>query len=281
LKEKKINVDVLRLDRIHPIISGNKWFKLKYYIEEARKTAKKHILTFGGAYSNHIIATAAAGKLFDLRTTGIIRGEKPKKLSPALNQATEHGMTLIFVPREAYRKKQIPAEIDNTNELYLIDEGGYGANGARGAAEILHHCEKEKYSHIACAVGTSTMLAGVIKAILPVQEAIGISVLRNNLQLENHLFNLLNPPEKEKKLRLFHQYHFGGYAKYSAELVCFMNDFYKTTGIPSDFVYTAKLFYAILDMIGNNLFPEGSNILAIHSGGLQGNLSLTKGKLIF
>jgi 1-aminocyclopropane-1-carboxylate deaminase len=243
--------------------------------------AKNHIITFGGAYSNHIIATAAAGKLFGFNTTGIIRGEEPKELSHTLQQAKAYAMELIFIDREHYRNKELRLELGKRNEAYVIDEGGYGQIGVRGAAEILNYCRKENYSHIACATGTATMLAGLIKAALPKQETIGISVLRNNFGLEYDLFDLLMPEERTKKMRLVHDYHFGGYAKYSGQLLTFMNELYKILAMPTDFVYTAKLFYAILDMIKNNLFAEGSSILVIHSGGVQGNLSLKRGTLIF
>ena len=282
LKEKNTRVSVLRLDKIHPIVSGNKWFKLKYYIEDAKVRKKDHVVTFGGAYSNHIIATAAAGKLYGFRTSGIIRGERPAKLSHTLLLAKEYDMQLMFVTREEYRNKKIPKEIEDVSEeVYLINEGGYGQLGAKGAAEILDHCNKENFSHIACAVGTSTMMAGLIKASLPRQEIIGIAVVKDETGLKDELISLLSLKEKEKKFQLVTDYHFGGYARHKPGLINFMNEFYKTTSIATDFVYTGKLFFAIEDMIGRNLFPDHSNILIIHSGGLQGNLSLPKRTLIF
>lgn len=282
LREKNTRLAALRLDKIHPVISGNKWFKLKYYIDDAKRAAKKQLVTFGGAYSNHIVATAAAGELFGFKTTGIIRGENPKELSHTLNQAIEYGMKLIFTDREAYRKRALPAPMGSEHaNICLIDEGGYGINGAKGATEILNCCSKENYSHITCAVGTSTMLAGLIKSSLQSQETIGVSILKNNLSLRTDLFKLLDREETKKKMRLTHDYHFGGYAKYTPGLINFMNEFYESTGIPTDFVYTGKLFCATFDMIKNNFFPDGSSILVIHSGGLQGNLSLPEGTLIF
>jgi len=282
IREKNIRVSVLRLDKIHPVISGNKWFKLKYYLEEARDQQKNHIVTFGGAYSNHIIATAAAGKLYGLRTSGIIRGEQPQKLSHTLLLAKEYGMQLIFTNREEYRNKKIPKEIRGSSDnIYLINEGGYGRLGVKGAAEILDQCKKENFSHFACAVGTSTMMAGLVQASLPYQETIGIAVLKGAAGLKQELFDLLLPGERNKKSQLVPDHHFGGYAKHKRELINFMNEFYKKTSIPTDFVYTGKLFYAILDMIRKNLFPKNSNILIVHSGGLQGNFSLPKRTLIF
>jgi 1-aminocyclopropane-1-carboxylate deaminase len=280
LKERNISLAVLRLDKIHAVISGNKWFKLKYYLEDARNAGKDHILTFGGAYSNHIVATAAAGKLLGFKTTGVIRGERPESPSPTLLQSIYYGMELIFVSREDYRNKKIPPEI-MSDDFYKIDEGGYGINGAKGAAEILNYCKIENYSHIACAVGTSTMLAGVIKASLPQQQVFGIAVLKNNNNLEKGVYNLLSQDEQRKKFQITHSYHFNGYAKYTTELINFMNEYYRSTAIPTDFVYTGKLFYAVVDMIRNNSLPGGSHVLVIHSGGLQGNLSLPAGTLIF
>ena len=275
LKENNTRLAVLRLDKIHPVISGNKWFKLKYYLADAKIEGKDHIITFGGAYSNHIVATAAASKLFGFKVTGIIRGEHPKKLSHTLLQAIEYGMDLIFIGRQDYQTKKLPPGIiDNGDKIHIVNEGGFGIIGAKGAMEILNFCQKENYSHIACAVGTSTMMAGLVKASLPRQEVIGISVLKNNMSLENDLCSLLSPGEQKKRFQIVHEYHFGGYAKYTHQLINFINEFYKNTAIPSDFVYTAKLFYAVLDLVKNNLLPEGSNVLIIHSGGLQGNLSL-------
>jgi len=220
--------------------------------------------------------------LFNFMTTGIIRGERPKKLSHTLLLATEYGMQLIFVSREDYRNKKIPKELrELSDEIYLINEGGYGYLGMKGAAEILDHCKKENFSHIACAVGTSTMMVGLVKASLPHQETIGVAVIKDEPGLKAELSGLLSAEEKKKKFQLATDYHFGGYAKHTPELINFMNEFYKNSSIPTDFVYTGKLFFGILNMIGNNSFPNDSNILIIHSGGLQGNFSLPKRTLIF
>jgi 1-aminocyclopropane-1-carboxylate deaminase len=255
---------------------------LQYYLQDARAADKTRIATFGGAYSNHILATAAAGKLFGFKTTGIIRGERPKNLSHTLLQAMQFEMELVFTNRADYSDKKLPAEIKPLSPyVYLINEGGYGIVGAKGAAQILTYCEKEIYSHIACAVGTSTMMAGLIKASVSGQKVYGVSVLKNKATLSNELRNLLLPEERKKPFELIHEYHFGGYAKPNPGLINFMNEFYESTAIPTDFVYTAKLFYAVRDIITKNFVPEGSHILVIHSGGLQGNLSLPEGTLIF
>jgi 1-aminocyclopropane-1-carboxylate deaminase len=276
--KKDIELSVLRLDKIHPFISGNKWFKLRFYLDEALVTGKKTIITFGGAWSNHIIATAAACKLNGLDAIGMIRGEEATILSPSLMQAKEQGMNLVFISRDDYSRKKIPAAWQS-DEYYFINEGGYGIKGAEGAATILNYCAKENYTHICCAAGTGTMMAGLIRGALPSQRIVGISVLKNNPELEQNLRSLLD--DQEKNFHLVHDYHFGGYAKYTKKLIVFMNDFYSRENIPSDFVYTGKLFYAIEDLLKNNFFPPGSKLLLIHSGGLQGNISLGRGTLIF
>ena len=281
LRGKDIRLEVLRLDKIHSDISGNTWFKLKYYLQRARDDHKNCILTYGGAYSNHLLATAAAGKLLGFKTKGIVRGEAAIDLSPVLRQATDYGMELFFITRSDYLQHKLPAGIGEKDKTLAINEGGYGIEGAMGASEMLRFCEKERYSHIACAVGSSTMMAGLIKAASPHQEIAGISVLRNNTGLNQDLHQLLTAEDRRKKFRIIHDYHFGGYAKHNKLLLNFMNELYASCQIPSDFVYTGKLFFAVSDMISNNYFPAGSNILVIHSGGLLGNSSLVKGQLIF
>jgi 1-aminocyclopropane-1-carboxylate deaminase len=276
-------VDVLRLDRIDPVVSGNKWFKLKEYLKEASGLGKTTILTFGGAFSNHIVATAAACAKYGFKSIGIIRGERPVELSHTLRDAQGFGMQLHFTSREAYRRKDIPAEalaIVPENEMYLVNEGGYGNKGMEGAKDILSFCDIEQYTHIMAAVGTGTMLAGLTEAAGDQQQVIGISVMKNNFSLQHEVEQLL-PPAKHQQFTILHDYHFGGYAKHTPELLQFMNSWYTDTLIPSDFVYTAKVFYALNDMVQKNYFPQGSRVLVIHSGGLQGNRSLPKGTLIF
>ncbi len=275
---KNIEVSVLRLDKIHPFISGNKWFKLRYYLEDAKKLNKKKILTFGGAWSNHILATAAACQLYGFEATGIIRGEEAAELSPLLKQAKDSGMKLVFISRGDYSQKKIPGEINNDN-YYFISEGGFGTKGAAGAATILDHCTKEKYTDICCAAGTGTMLAGLVQASGEKNRIVAISVLKNNFEINQNVRSLL--PVNKINFDIVHDYHFGGYAKYKPALIQFMNEFFRLTSIPSDFVYTGKLFYAVHDLVATDYFPAGSRCLLIHSGGLQGNSSLGKGTLIF
>lgn len=276
------NADVLRLDLMHPVISGNKWFKLKEYFKEAINLRKTNIITYGGAYSNHLVATAAFAQASRLKSTGLVRGERPAQLSPTILQAEQFGMKIIFLSREDYKRKIVPpslAEHYTNDENYLINEGGYGMAGAQGAKAIMEEVDTSAYTHIVAAVGTGTTLAGLISAAANKQHIIGISVLKNNLSVEKEIKDLL--PNEKINFTLLYDFHFGGYAKYTPELISFMNDWYTETGIPSDFVYTGKLFYAAKELIVNNFFPKQSKLLIIHSGGLQGNRSLPPGKLIF
>ena len=275
---KGIEADMLRLDRIHPLVSGNKWFKLRFYLEAAIREKKSGIISFGGAWSNHILATAAACRLAGLTSAGIIRGERPAILSPVLQQAAALGMQFAFISRTAFAAQALPA-MEGLQNMYVIPAGGYGAPGAAGAATIAEHCPAfNRYTHICCAVGTGTMLAGLTLAASPAQQLTGISVLKNNFQLEADVAQLTG--QGYKNWTILHDYHFGGYAKQDPALLAFMNDWYRETGIPTDFVYTGKLCFAIRELAKKGFFPAGSRLLLIHSGGLSGNTSLKKGTLI-
>jgi len=274
---------VLRLDIIHPIVSGNKWFKLKKYLQEAEAQGKKTLLTFGGAYSNHIVATAAAAQVHQFKSIGIIRGEEPAAWSHTLQVAKSFGMNLHFVSREDYKQKRIPQIVfqhHTPGEIYTIAEGGYGEKGAEGAAEILSRFDSSSYSHIVAAVGTGTTLAGLVNALQAQQTVIGIPVLKGAHSLQHEIENLL-PKEKKASFQLLHDYHFGGYAKHNPALIAFMNEIFRQYQLPTDFVYTAKALFAVFDLVKNNHFREGNHVLFVHTGGLQGNASLPKGTLIF
>ena len=278
----KVEVDVLRLDLIHKVISGNKWFKLKEYLHHASIVNKNTILTFGGAYSNHIIATAAACRESNLQSIGIIRGEKPQIISHTLIAAEAYGMELFYTSRHDYKSKIIPETVWNKypkDKILIVNEGGYGISGRMGAETIINYVNKKGYTHILAAVGTGTTLSGIISSA-HVAAVIGIPVMKNNYSLQNEI-NALLPETLHNKFNLVHDYHFGGYAKSTKELFQFMNEWFTNTNIPSDFVYTGKLFYAADHLIKSNHIPPGSKVLIIHSGGLQGNLSLPKGTLIF
>lgn len=278
MSEKGISADILRLDKLHPVLSGNKWFKLRYYIDEARQQNKDTLVTFGGAWSNHIHATAFAGRLYGLKTAGIIRGEEAPELSTTLLQAMEMGMRLYFTSREDYRHKSIPGNIDPA-VVQLVPEGGYGAYGAKGASSILDFVNPDVYTHICCSVGSGTMMAGLMNRCGEHTAVVGFSAMKNNHALESAVKELLDKPITEPII--IHDYHFGGFARHNNVLLDFMNDIYSQTGIPTDIVYTGKLCFAVNELARKNYFPPGSKILLIHSGGLQGNRSLQKGSLIF
>jgi 1-aminocyclopropane-1-carboxylate deaminase len=278
-----ITADVLRLDLLHPVISGNKWFKLKGYLQQAQQLSANPIITFGGAWSNHLIATAFAAHEAGLNAIGIVRGEKPPVLSATLSSALQYGMQLEFISREDYTgisREDYTGKTgpDFLHQLslrypgaYIIPEGGAGPLGIQGSEDILRTTDTSSYTHILCAVGTGTMFRGLVRASLPGQTVIGVPVLKG--------FDL--PLDQSRRARLLHGYHFGGYARHPQELIDFINEFYRETAIPSDIVYTGKLFYALMDSIRRDYFPRSSRILVIHSGGLQGNRSLPPGRLEF
>lgn len=273
-------VGVLRLDAVHPVVSGNKWFKLQGHL--ARRGQRNKIVTFGGAYSNHIVATAAACAAMGLAAIGIIRGERPLQLSPTLTDALGFGMELHFTSRTAYRNKVLPESITQhhpSDSYLLIPEGGYGKAGTEGIRAMAAELPLAAYTHILCCVGTGTTLAGFIQAALPHQQVVGISSQKNNTQLESATAALLASPATP--VRMLHDFHFGGYAKHNAALLHFMNDWYKRTGMPSDIVYTGKMFYAFEQLWRQGYFPPGSKVMLVHSGGLQGNRSLPAGTLLF
>lgn len=283
-KEKNISVSILRLDKIHHEISGNKLFKLHIFLQQALASPHKTIVTFGGAYSNHLAATAAACKELNLKSIGIVRGEQARDLSHTLLFCKQKGMLLFFVSREMYDEKN-SSEFKNDliqkfGEHILIPEGGFSEEGVRGAEMISNFYKEKAFTHICCAVGTATTLAGLIRKSNTDQQIIGFSALKNLTDFEERIKFLLNN-SSYKNLVLINDYHFGGYAKNNKELFAFMNEFYKTFKIPTDFVYTAKMMYGVLDMIKKNYFKPNSKILCIHTGGLQGNLSLPEKTLNF
>lgn len=275
----QVVVDVLRLDTMHPVISGNKWFKLKYYLEAAIQLQKKGLLSFGGAYSNHLVALAHCCHDNGLHSLGILRGEEQQN-NDSVKQMRAAGMQLRFVSRNAYKnKEQLLQELD-ISDYIVVPEGGQGPEGVKGAQEILSYVQGN-YTHIMCAVGTGTTLTGLIRASVPDQEVIGVPVLKLNNTTNNDIATYIQSCASNTSWKLLYDYHFGGYAKHTTRLLQFMNDFFQREGIPTDFVYTGKLFFAAEDLIQNRFFPAGSKMLLVHTGGLQGNRSLPKGKLSF
>jgi 1-aminocyclopropane-1-carboxylate deaminase/D-cysteine desulfhydrase-like pyridoxal-dependent ACC family enzyme len=284
-RENDLQVDVLRLDKIHPEISGNKWFKLKYYLEKARRANKQKLISFGGAYSNHLLALAVAAKTNGFSSIGIIRGEEPALLSHTMIITKEYGMELRFHSRRDYNQKKKSAALqdwdENDPDALMIPEGGEGLEGILGAEEILPRVPHNLYSHICCAVGTGTTLAGVINSAGPNQKIIGVSVLKGTRDFEPLNLSWLKNPSAIQNVQMIHADHFGGYAKYTETLIDFMNRVFAESGIPTDFVYTGKLLYSVDRMASMQAFPAGSRILVLHTGGLQGNRSLAPGLLQF
>lgn len=280
LSNKKVVLDVVRLDSIHSVVSGNKWFKLKYYLQQASALNKTTVATFGGAWSNHVVATAFASKEASLTSVGIIRGEQPVILSDTLKKAMEYGMKLHFVSRKEYREKERIIQTFADKNWYWINEGGYGLLGAKGASEILSTIDVSGYTHIVAAVGTGTMLAGLLLSGVK-QKVLGISCMKGNLSLEKEVLQLVPGQKPEVAFQIVHDYHFGGYGKHPSQLIEFINEIYLEYQLPLDIIYTGKTFYAIKDLTKKDFFEPGSRMLMIHSGGLQGNNSLPAQVLAF
>ncbi len=275
-----VESSILRLDKLHPIVSGNKWFKLRYYIEDAIANKATTIASFGGPYSNHLVALAFAAKENNLKSIGYVRATKEDTLTPSLQEALAYGMQLEFMGRTHFQaiKNDLLKANNKENAVYFIDEGGYGELGAKGAATILNEYCKD-YTTIIAAVGTGTMLAGLIQAAAPHQNIIGIPVLKNEKSIESEIKTLLK--DSTKQFTLLHNFHQGGYAKTNPALIAFMNQLWETEKIPSDIVYTGKLLMAVESLLKENYFKAGTKLLVIHSGGLQGNRSLPAGTLLY
>jgi len=270
----RVRLDLLRLDQVHPSISGNKWFKLKYNLSRARQQRHDTLLTFGGAFSNHIHATAAAGKAFGFKTVGIIRGEQPSPLNPTLAFATSQGMQLKFVSRQTYsQKNQKKFREELTQQFgscFVLPEGGSNALAVQGCAEILP--QDHSYQYIACCIGTGGTLAGILEANQERAKVLGFSALKagNFLSEEIKRLNYSYNKKVYQNFTIIEDYHFGGYAKATEDLVDFINAFKKRHNILLDPIYTGKMMYGLWDMMQTGYFPKGSHVLAIHSGGLQG-----------
>ena len=282
LEEKNIQLYVLREDLIHPTISGNKWRKLFYNLQEAKHQGKNQLLTFGGAFSNHIAATAAAGKQFGFKTIGIIRGEEHLPLNPTLQLAYENGMQFHYVDRTFYREKKYDVLFLETlkeqyGDFYLVPEGGSNAFAVKGCTEIIKNINID-YDIICCACGTGGTIAGIIASVDETKQVIGFPALKGGEFLKNDIQQLLADYQQQFSVEINHpnwslntDYHFGGYAKITPELIDFVNDFYQNHSIPLDLIYTGKMLFGIYEMAKMSAFFNGKKIVAIHTGGLQGN----------
>jgi 1-aminocyclopropane-1-carboxylate deaminase len=271
LSHSDITLVVKREDLIHPFVSGNKFRKLKYNLLQAKTKNKDTLLTFGGAFSNHIAAVAAAGKEQGFKTIGIIRGEELINGfgdNPTLNFAAECGMQFDFIARDEYSKKTEQNFISQLNakwgDFYLIPEGGTNAFAIKGCEEILTQ-EDGIFDYVACAIGTGGTILGIINSAFRYQKILGFPALKADF-LQDEIRNFV----QNENWELITEYHFGGYAKVNDELIAFINWFFEQTQIPLDPVYTGKMVFGVFDLINKNYFPENSKILLIHTGGLQG-----------
>jgi len=279
-----ISLTIKREDLIHPFVSGNKFRKLKYNLLKAKAENKETLLTFGGAFSNHIAAVAYAGKEQGFKTIGIIRGDElldKIQENPTLKFAQENGMQFEFVSREEYRLKSEKSFIeklkDKFGDFYLVPEGGTNELAVKGCEEILTE-EDSLFNYVCCAVGTGGTISGLINNALPNQKILGFPALKGDfLNDEIRIF------ANKDNWNLISDYHFGGYGKINLELIEFINSFFEETKVPLDPIYTGKMVFGVIDLINKNYFPAHSKILLIHTGGLQGidgmNIKLKQKKL--
>ncbi len=279
-----VKVFIRREDLIHPFVSGNKFRKLKYNLLQAKIENQHTLLTFGGAYSNHIAATAFAGKEHGFQTVGVIRGEELEAKideNPTLQFAQDCGMKFEFVSRDTYRLKDTANFVEKLREkhgsFYLVPEGGTNEFAVNGCEEILNKAD-EDYDFICCAVGTGGTISGLINGSFEGQKVLGFPALKGDF-LQKDIRNFA----KNNNFSLLNEYHFGGYGKVTSELIEFINSFYKKNKIPLDPIYTGKMVFGVIDLIQKNYFPKNAKILLIHTGGLQGvagmNLQLKNKKL--
>lgn len=272
-------IDMLRLDMLHPDISGNKWFKLKHNIFDAQSRGSKLILTFGGGYSNHLAATASAAKIFGIPAIGVVRGTYTG-LTPTLQFCVDNGMQLHFVSHDDYKRKEdkdwLAGLLNCFPDAYIIPEGGANEQGRIGAEEIATFIPQH-YTHICVSVGTGTTMAGICNGVKGGQAVYGYTPMKGGKYLAENIATHINEGCMVR-WQLFDDWHFGGFGKIDNELIGFMNDFYNFNHIPLDRVYTAKMMYGVQQQLNAGIFPGNANVLCIHTGGLQGNISLN-GKL--
>lgn len=291
---ENVFIDILRLDLIDSEISGNKWFKLKYNIQKAKQLKHQCILTFGGAHSNHIAATAKACKDANLNSIGVIRGDLSQTESPTLVRAKENGMQICLVSREDYRKKEDPTFFDRLQkkfgDFYILPEGGNNKEGILGCMEILK--PEWTYDYIFCACGTGATYAGLLASANANQMVVGINVLKGNNTMPKEVvkklleidqtftFNIYGNEKQNESIIdqhcILNTYAFSGYAKHDPPLVEFKQTFENKNGFLLDYVYTNKLFFAVNDLIQQKKINTSSNILVIHTGGLQGNVAFER-----
>ncbi len=276
LEKFKVQLFIKREDMLHPFISGNKWRKLKYNVLAAWEGGHKNLLTFGGAFSNHIRAVAAAGKEFGFQTIGIIRGEEHLPLNPTLAFAQAQGMQLQYMDRSTYRNKKDPEVVKCLEEkfgpFYLLPEGGSNALAVRGCTEIINEIDKSAYDFVCAPCGTGGTLAGLVSGMNRRGQVLCFPALKGGSFLKGEIDALTRAYNGEQyhNFQLLTDYHFGGYAKWTPELVNFINIFKDTSGVPLDPIYTGKMLFGLYDLIKKGYFKPYTRLLAIHTGGLQG-----------
>lgn len=285
-QEKLISIDCLRLDKIHPFVSGNKWYKLKYSILHGYQSGVARFLSFGGAYSNHLHALAYAGKHLNIKTIGVIRGERIEPLNPTLQDCQDWGMELCWLSREQYRQFSSHSSGGDSisvaakahflslyPDAWVIPEGGAGSDGVLGIESLfnaLHHQGVMDYDYIATPVGSGTTLAGVARAKIGRAKCLGFSALKGGLDLERRVEIQLEDALRVNKWSIAHDYHFGGFAKINSRLTNFISDIYNQYDLLLDPIYTGKMLYGLAEYIHQGRIPSGSKVLMLHTGGLQG-----------
>jgi 1-aminocyclopropane-1-carboxylate deaminase len=278
LEKMKVELLVKREDLIHPELGGNKWRKLKYNLEEARTSASRYLVTFGGAYSNHIFAVAAAGKYHHFQTIGFIRGEEALPLNPTLRFARSCGMELRYLDRHSYRKKEEPdflksLEADLPEKIFWVPEGGTNVLALKGVEEMAHELrfqtKENPVDFVAVAAGTGGTAAGLIRGLSgETTRTLVFPALKGTFMADN--ISKWLDSEKSANWEISTDYHFGGFARFNDELIDFINKFKAHSNIPLDPLYTGKLFFGLYDLIRKGYFQKGTRILAVHTGGLQG-----------
>ncbi len=274
-EEAGIEFWVKRDDLIHPTVSGNKWRKLKFNLEKAKELGYSKILTFGGAFSNHIASVGAIAKGSNLKIHAMVRGDELNSNSnPTLREADSNGLNLHFVSRADYKlwKKLEKGESisEKWKDHYIIPEGGANEEGVRGCESIMQEISID-FSHICLSAGTGTTAAGILRSNAS-SKILVFPALKNAFSLEEDILSRqVDPNFKKEQLELITQYHFGGFAKVPEDLINFTSVIKEEYGLPLDYLYTAKAFYGLMDLVKRGEVKAGSKVLFYHSGGLQGN----------
>lgn len=276
-QDSSIAIDCLRLDSVHPFISGNKWYKLKHHLISAIESGQKKLLSFGGAHSNHLHALAYAGRVLNIPTTGIVRGEAAHALTATLEDCVKWGMQLYWLNRLDYRHLAPTEHCQSLRPKYpdswIIPEGGEGEPGVRGVRELfstLFETGQLEYDYIICPVGSGATLAGIASANIGRARCIGFSALKGAYDLESRIEHNLKCAAHVNHWQLCHQYHFGGFAKVNNRLTDFISEVYQQHNLLLDPVYTGKALYGLVERLRQKRLPADARMLFVHTGGLQG-----------